>query len=181
MASVVRLDNLKSQYQGHIFSVKAPEALQNGQVGIVGDLLDGEREVRQLVKPATANLDKGLALIANPAIVYDESRSTSALEKNYTIAQDEVVRAYELHEKDIFSVSKDGIDLIGAEPVKGNYVVAQNASFKLKEVATVTGTEGFVGKIVRKDTIGTTVVTGQGGTIGGITEYIVIEVVKNVR
>lgn len=182
MAAVLRLDNLKSQHSGHIYSVKAPEALENGFVGIVGDYLEGEREIRELVKPTTANVaTNGVVLIGHSPVVYDQSRMTSALEKNFTIAQDDVVRAYELHEKDTFSISKDGIDLIGGEPVAGNYVVAQDASFRLKEVATLAGTEAFVGKIVRKDTIGTTMVTGQAGVLGGITEYVVIDVVKNVR
>src|SRR5690606_31206020 len=123
----------------------------------------------------------GVVLIGHSPVVYDQSRMTSALEKNFKIEKDDVVRAYELHERDTFSVSKDGIDLIGDEPVDGNFVVAQNGSFRLKEVASLTGDEAFAGKIVRKDTIGTTMVTGQAGVLGGITEYVVIDVVKNVR
>lgn len=178
--AVVRLDKVKSVYTGHIFSVEAPEDLQNGFVGHLGNLKAGEREIYTLEKPATASISqKGLVLIANPAINYDESRMSNVSEQNYSIAAGEVVRAYELHTRDIFSVSKEGIDLIGTDPVAGNYVVAQNGSFKLKEVSSLAGTEKFVGKIVRKDTIGTTTVVGAAGAIGHVIDYVVIEVVKN--
>lgn len=178
--AVVRLDKVKSVYSGHIFSVEAPETLQNGFVAHLKGLKAGEREIYELDKPTTASISKkGLVLIANPAINYDESKMSSASEQNYQIKAGEIVRAYELNPHDIFSVSKEGIDLIGADPVAGNYVVAQNNSFKLKEVASLAGTEKFVGKIVRKDTIGTTTVAGAAGSVGRIIEYVVIEVIKN--
>lgn len=180
--AVVRLDKVKSIYGGHIFSVKAPEELQNGFVGHLGNLLPEEREVYGLQKPATATIaEKGIVLIAHSPINYDESKMSSASEQNYKIEEGEVVRAYEIHEKDIFSVTKEGVDLIGAEPVAGNFIVAQNGSFKLKEVATLTGTEAFVGKIVRKDVLGTKTVTGQAGVVFRALEYVVIEVVKNAK
>lgn len=180
--SVVRLDNVKAVYTGHIFSIKAPEELQNGFVGHLGDFVNGEREVRTLEKPTTASIDqKGLVLIAHSPINYDESTMASASEQNYKIEAGEVVRAYELHEHDIFSVTKEGIDLIGADATVGNYVVAQDGSFKLKEVATLTGTEAFVGKIIAQEAVGTTTVVGANGAVGRVLEYVVIEVIKNVK
>jgi len=180
--SVVRLDNVKAVYTGHIFSVKAPEELQNGFVGHLGGFVNGEREVRTLEKPTTASIDqKGLVLIAHSPINYDESTMASASEQNYKIEAGEVVRAYELHEHDIFSVTKEGIDLIGANATVGNYVVAQDGSFKLKEVATPVGTEAFVGKIIAQEAVGTTTVVGANGAIGHVLEYVVIEVIKNVK
>ncbi|PLR72309.1 hypothetical protein [Bacillus sp. UMB0728] len=171
--SVVRLDKLKSVYGGHIFSVRAAEEMQNGFVAHLGNLEDGEREVYAIDKPATATIaEKGLVLIANPAINYDERLRS---EQDYKIEAGEAVRAYELNERDIFSVTKEGLSLIGADAVKGNYVVAQNGSFKLKEVATLTGDEAFVGKIVRQDQIGTSTIAASGR----ILTYVVIEVVKN--
>lgn len=180
--AVVRLDKIKSVYGGHIFNVKATEDMQNGQVGHLGDLLEGEREVYEIAKPTVDSIkEKGLVLIAHSPINYDESKLSSASEQNYAIESGEVVRAYELHEKDIFSVTKEGIDLIGDAPVAGNYVVAQAGSHKLKEVAAIVGDEAFVGKVVRKDVLGTKTVTGQAGVVVRSLEYVVIEIVKNVR
>lgn len=180
--SVVRLDNVKAVYTGHIFSVKAPEELQNGFVGHLGDFVNGEREVRNLEKPTKDSIDKkGLVLIAHSPINYDESTMASASEQNYKIEVGKVVRAYELHEHDIFSVTKEGINLIGANATVGNYVVAQDGSFKLKEVATLTGTEAFVGKIIAQEVVGTTTVVGANGAVGHVLEYVVIEVIKNVK
>jgi hypothetical protein len=172
--SVVRLDKLKSVYGGHIYNVLAPEAMQNGFVAALKGLKDGEREVYEIEKAGT---DKPVVLIAHSPIIYDDARMASKSEQNYSIEADEVVRAYEVNKHDIFSVTKEGVDLIGADAVAGNYVVAQAGSFKLQEVDTLAGTEAFVGKIVRQDQIGTTIATGQFG--GRILTYVVIEVIKN--
>jgi len=176
--SVVRLDKLKSVYNGNLFSVRAPEEMQNGFVAHLGALESGQREVYGIAKPTTASVaEKGLVLIAHSPIVYDNARASSKSEQAYKIEADEVVRAYEIDARDIFSVTKDGLTLIGDDAVAGNYVVAQNGSFKLKEVATLAGTEKFVGKIIRQDQIGTSVATGQFA--GRILTYVVIEVIKN--
>lgn len=176
--SVVRLDKLKSVYNGNIFSVRAAEEMQNGFVAHLGALESGEREVYAIEKPTTASItEKGLVLIAHSPIIYDEARNAAKTEQNYKIEPGEAVRAYEVEARDIFSVTKEGLSLIGDNAVAGNYVVAQNGSYKLKEVDTLAGTEKFVGKIVRQDQIGTSVATGQFA--GRILTYVVIEVVKN--
>jgi len=176
--SVVRLDKLKSVYTGNIFSVRASEEMQNGFVAHLGALESGEREVYAIEKPTTASVaEKGLVLIAHSPIIYDNARMAANSEQNYKIEADEVVRAYEVAPRDIFSVTKEGLTLIGADAVAGNYVVAQNGAFKLKEVDTLVGTEKFVGKIVRQDQVGTSIATGQFS--GRILTYVVIEVVKN--
>jgi len=174
--SVVRLDKIKAVQGGHIYSVEAAEALQNGFVASLTGLKDGEREVYGIEKAGT---DSPVVLIAHSPIVYDNARMGANSEQNYEIEQGEVVRAYELQKTDIFSVTKEGLNLIGAEPVVGNYVVGNGTDFKLSEVATLAGTESFVGKIVRKDVVGRTIATGQAGAIGRVLEYVVIEVQKN--
>lgn len=178
--SVVRLDKVKSVYGGHLYSVRAPQEMQNGMVAHLKGLETGEREVYEINKPTTASIKTdGLVLIAHSPIIYDESRMGNNNEQNYVIAQGEAVRAYEISTRDIFSVSKEGLDLLATNAVAGNYVVAQNGSFKLKEVAAVAGDEAFVGKIIRQDQIGTRVNVGEAGTVGGALTYVVIEVLKN--
>lgn len=178
--SVVRLDKLKSVYGGHIYSVEAPEALQNGFVAALKGLKAGEREVYEIEKAGT---DKPVVLVAHSPIIYDNARMGANSEQNYEIESGEVVRAYELQPRDIFSVTKEGLNLIGADAVVGNYVVGNGTDFKLTEVAELDtvnpGSETFVGKIVRIDTIGTTTATGQAGSVGRVLNYVVIEVQKN--
>lgn len=175
--SVVRLDKVRSVYPGggHIYSVEAPETLQNGFVAKLTGLKTGEREIYQIAKPTTS--DK-LVLIANPAINYDESRMSLNSEQEYSMEVGEIVRAYDLAPQDIFSITKEGLTLIGSDAVVGNYVVADPTTFKLKEVASVTD-EKFVAKIVRIDKVGNPVAVGQAGTVGRVLTYVVLEVVNN--
>ncbi|AZV43718.1 hypothetical protein BAOM_3109 [Peribacillus asahii] len=174
--SVVRLDKVKSTGVGHIYSVLAPEALQNGFVAALKGLKAGEREIYEIEKAGTT---KPVVLIANPAINYDNARQGANSEQEYSIANGEVVRAYELQKTDIFSVTEEGLTLLGTDLVVGNYVIGDASTYKLKESTTVAGTEAFVGKIVRIDTLGTTAVTGQAGSVGRVLKYAVIEVQKN--
>lgn len=173
--SIVRLDRVKSVYNGHIESVVHNAELQNGFVTLIGGLSGGNRDLRTAVQP-TAGAG-ALALIAAPEIVQSEYVKTDNALENFSIPAGKAARAYHLERGDIFSVTYDGLSLIGAEAVKNNYVVAQ-AGFKLKEVAAVT-TEAFVGKIIDLETLGTTTVIGQAGSIARINKYVVIEVVKN--
>lgn len=173
--SIVRLDRVKSIYNGHIESIVHNAELQNGWVAQVGGLKDGNRDLRTAVQP-TAGAG-ALVLIAAPEIVKSEYVKTNNALENFTNEAGKAVRAYHLERGDIFSVTVDGLTLLGANPVVGNYVVAQ-AGFKLKEAASVT-TEAFVGKIIEVETLGTSTVVGQNGAIARINKYVVIEVVKN--
>ncbi|MHB9924594.1 hypothetical protein [Clostridium botulinum] len=181
MKGIVRLDKVKSCYAGHVYSVQANEELQNGFIGHLGDLMDGEREVHSLVKPTTESIKKDtVVLIANPEISYEGRIMSDYALENYSIPANEASKAYELNRTDIFSVSDVIVDVIdkanGAK--KGNYVVAQNGSFKLKEVETLDGTEVFVAKILPLETMGTTTVVGMPGHTGRLTKFIPVQVVK---
>jgi hypothetical protein len=178
MAQVVRLDNLQAVYGGaHIHSAQASETIQNGHVGVVGNLLAGEREVRAFDKPADLAVAKA-SLVAEDEIMYDQTRRSQNNLKNFEIEAGKAFRAYDLAENDVFSVSKDAIDALAADVVVGNKVVLQAASHKLAEASAVT-TERFVGRIEAVEQIGTTTVTGAPGVIGGVIDLVVIRVEKN--
>jgi hypothetical protein len=178
MSGVVRLDNLAAIYgAGHIYSLQATEVVQNGFVGKVGNLLANEREVRSFDKPSAVATDKAV-LVAQDEIIYDQSRTSQGNLKNFSVAIGKVFRAYELKEGDVFSVSKDVVDALATNVVVGNKVILQNASYKLKEAASVT-TEKFVGRIEAVEQIGVATVTGAPGLVGGVTDMVVIRVEKN--
>lgn len=184
MSQVVRLDSLAAVYGGgHIYSVQSNAVVQNGSVGVVGNLLAGEREVRSFDKPADLAKAKA-ALVAQDEIMYDQTRKSQNNLKNFEIAAGVPFRAYELKEDDIFSVSKDAIDAIGTDVVVGNKVTLTLASHlfteKLPEGQTggVT-TERFVGRIEAVEQIGVTTVVGAPGVVGGVVDMVVIRVEKN--
>lgn len=178
MAQVVRLDNLVAVYGGaHIHSAQSAEVIQNGNVGVVGNLLAGEREVRAFNKPADLATAKA-SLVAQDEIMYDQTRRSQNDLRKFEIEAGKAFRAYDLKEGDIFSVSKDAIEALAANVVVGNKVTLKVASHKLAEKASVT-TERFVGRIEAVEQIGVQTVVGAPGLIGAVTDLVVIRVEKN--
>lgn len=173
---VVRLDKVKSVYHGNIFSVVHTADLENGQVVKRGNLKAGERELYQVAVPTAKS--GNIAIIAAPEVVYDQFLIEKAALENFYTPAGKAVRAYELAKNDIFSVSYGVLTPKGATPVVGNYVVA-DAGVKLKEVDTLVGDEGFVGKIIALEKLGVPTVVGQAGVIQRITNLAVIEVISN--
>ncbi|WP_226035617.1 hypothetical protein [Aquibacillus saliphilus] len=180
MAQVVRLDNLISVYGGgHIYSLQASEIVENGSVGVAGNLLAGEREVRSFDKPSDLATDKAV-LVAQEEIIYDQTRRSQNNLKDFQIESGTPFRGYELKEDDVFSVSADAITALSTDVVEGNKVVLTVGDYGFSEItdASLT-TERFVGRIEAVEQVGTTTVTGAPGVIGGIIDFIVIRVEKN--
>lgn len=177
---VVRLDRVRSVYSGHIHSVvKEDGILENGMVGVVGDLLEDERELRKLETPK--GTEEPVVLIAHTEINYAQGKITDSALENFFIPQGTPARAYSLEREDIFSVTKEMVTPLASDVVKNNRVVTESGSLLLKEVEEVslTGTEAFVGKIIDTEKIGTTTIVGQAGAISRAMEFVVIEVIKN--
>lgn len=184
---IIRLDKVKSVYGGHIYSVRANVELENGFMGHLGDLVESdevqEREIYNFVQPTTESVSKEpLVLIAEPEINYSERTMSDYALGSFSIPKDKESRAYEISRTDIISYSDNLIDAIDSKTgvVKGNFVVAQNGSFKLKEVASadLSGNETFVGKILNPEKIGTSTVVGMPGVISRVTTFIPIQVIK---
>jgi hypothetical protein len=177
---IVVLSKVSSVYAGHIYSVVSNVELENGMFGHIGDLVSGEREVRNFETPTTATIaTKSLAVIATPEINYDESKTINRNLGAFSIPTGTVGQANQLKADDELRVSSNMITPIGSEVVVGNYLVAQNASMKLKEVATLAGTEKFVAKIEAKEVLGTTTVVGASGTLGNIVNLVAMRVIQN--
>jgi hypothetical protein len=183
--SVVRLDSLKAVYNdASVHSVRVSEEFENGWVGHIGDVEAGNADVKALVKPKTGTEDQSVVVVANPALVYDNGRMGSGFEINYFMEAGEAVRAYELTPNDILSVSKEGVQLLAADAVAGNYLVTDttaSGSHKLKEIAAadydlLATKPKFAAKIVRQDTVGGALAVNvtQSPTV-----YVVAQVVSN--
>ena len=121
-------------------------AIENGSIVKIGDLLDGQREVRKAVTPTASDEIKDLVLVANPEVIYDESRYHGLEE--YINEAGKVIRGYRFHSNDTFSVTKEAFS---ATPAKGKYATV-GASTKMGVSTTVSGT--VIGKIVDVWTLG---------------------------
>lgn len=166
--ATVRLDDPRfAGRDADVFSVRATVELENGFVGKLGDIEDGNRDIRALETPASGD---SLVLIANPALIADE-RLGAGLETNYFMEAEEAVRAYGLKPTFVFSVSKEAIN---GTAVVGEYLVA-GAGNKLVPSSTVPAT-GFAGKVVREDPVGGVLSVNFTQTP---TTYVVIDTVQN--
>lgn len=152
---VVRLDNMSGTTDGTLLrSVRFYDndkeaAIENGRVVLIGDLLDGQREVRKATAPAATSPLTHVGLVAAPELMYDERKHNLT---DFINEAGENVRVYIPHVRDIFSVTADALDAAAAI-AKGNLVELQ-AGTKLKVVATATDKSTQVGKIVDIETVG---------------------------
>ena len=129
------------------FNASGKEAeLENGAIVEIGDFIDGQREVRKATAPKADTPLSKLALVANPEVIYDESRYHGLEE--YINEAGKVIRGYRFHSNDTFSVTKEAFS---ATPAKGKYATV-GASTKMGISATVTGT--VIGKIIDVWTLG---------------------------
>lgn len=128
---------------------KADAAIDNGNVVLLGALLDGEREIYDATAPAANSDLKKVVLVASP--------ETNYCPCNYDIDEFEnpagkPARGYSLTTGCIFSVTKDALDG-KATPAKGD-LVELKAGTKLNVVASATSGSTQVGKIIEIETIG---------------------------
>lgn len=151
---IVETSKVKATKVGHMYSLKDTEKnMDNGELVLVGDLIQGEREIYGVKTPALA--DKGVVLINTPALIYEQYTTLQGAEYNFYNGAGEVARGMELTKDDVYGVSIEAVTPIDEEDgiVVNNYVV-NDGNRKLKEVASLTGDEGFVGQILFTRTFG---------------------------
>lgn len=170
LRSVVKLAKVKSVYTGNTHSVRFTQEMENGFFVKLGDVEANNIEVHGMVVPQAG--DKGLKLVANPAIIYDNTARLGAdQERFYFIEDGEVGRVYDVEATDILGISKLGID---GEAVQGEYLVAGNG-VKLVPSATPV-TDGFCAKVIRFDKVGGALAINLAHEA---TEYVMMEVLSN--
>ena len=170
LRSVVKMSKVKAIYNGHTFSVRTTQEMENGFFVKLADIEKDNIEVHGMAVPKTG--DKGLVLIANPAIIYDnKARLGSDQEKFYYMENGEVVLGYEIVENDVFGISKLGIE---GTPVEGEYLVAGNG-VKLVPSATPVA-DAFCAKVIRFEKVGGALALN---LTHEATEYVMMEVISN--
>lgn len=116
--------------------------IENGSVVLIGEYLEGQREVRKATDVASNSKLSEVALIAHEEV--DKTKSHNTL-KEYINEADMNVRGYRLTSKDCFSVTKEAFVTQGVL-AKGSIVELTDGT-KLKAVSTASGAT-TVGKIV---------------------------------
>lgn len=144
--SLVRLDKVQAAYNGNLESVVHNADMANGSVVMLGGLVAGERELRQVVAPtALKAAEEEILLVASPEVNY------SPLEKDedFVNKANKAARAYHLSVGDIFTVTDD---MISGSSVVGQFVGAIDG-LKLGASATAPTTR-FSGLVLEKTTLG---------------------------
>lgn len=139
--TVTRLDKVVG---AHLVSIKAPETIKNGYFLQLGNLVDGERELRTATKVVDAT-KPNIVFHATDEVDPDPRRAGL---KHFEVAKDETGRAYRLVEGDIVTLTED---LFASLPVIGNFVAPQNGSYKLD---TSLGTETLILEVIEETTLG---------------------------
>lgn len=145
---IVNLDKVLASYNGNIESVVHTADLDNGSFIHLGALVDGERELRQVVIPSTTSItSEELLMVASPEVMYESGKSL----KDFYNPANKPARAYHLSVGDIITLSDDAFT--GAT-VLNQYVIPANATTKLAPAADLIGGTRFAAKVIAKGTIG---------------------------
>jgi hypothetical protein len=145
--SAIRLDKVQAVKSGNIESVKGAADLENGFVFYATDLVSGEREVKTVVQPVTADLlDKNLLIHASVPTTYNAGDTIV----NFVLTAGKVGRAYVPAVGDIYTVSDSAIT---GTSVINQFLIPANASYKLVPSATIGTTTKFSAKVIEKGTL----------------------------
>lgn len=186
MARVLNTSNLQSTHfgGGRIYSVVCNEKLENGFIGVVGNLKEGEKEIREFTKLDNLTKKVELVLIGHPEIMYDERPSQRRLE-NFEIPANTPARAYSLSVGDEFEVSIDAITSIDSTPKNdiGKFITltANNFAFTKKETLEEASTEQFVCRIEDITQMNRPLQLGKDRDLPRVTKMARLKVVKYIN
>ena len=148
MSAKFRSDNMSGTTLGKdLVAVKYQPAgkdteIENGNIVVVGAMINGESDVRTATTPAANSPLATLAVVAAPAV--DKTKGYNA-EGDFVNPAGTAVRAYRLRTGDFFSVTEDALTATAAIDV-GNVVEAQ-AGTKMKVVASATSGSTKIGTV----------------------------------
>ena len=139
--AVITREKMASEFDGTLrIAVKINEELQNGSVVVVGDLVDGEREVFATTAPKADTAIDTIAILTSPEVVADERKKNLS---DFVNPVEKPATADILIKRDIFSLTAEGF---AGTPAVGNTVELQEG-YKLNAVSAPTGAT-VVGKII---------------------------------
>lgn len=157
MATVFESINMASTSgAARIFDCVAEEVIENGMVGGLGGLAEGESHIYKFKKGTPEN--HNYVIVDQPAWTEDESYITNQRRDKFTIPAGTPFRVRVLAVNDEFGITKEGFTSASADQVKVGAYVVVDASGKFK--AQVAKPEsGSYCVIMRKRIAGNTLAT----------------------
>lgn len=147
----VRTDNMSGTVIGKdLVSLKykvndEDAVIENGNIVVIGELLDGEREVRKATAPTATSKLSALALVASDEVVKDKDYNGLSDFRNEA---GDIIRGYRLTSKDMFSVTKEALSVTDGYTIKVGSIVEATAGTKMKVVDTLTAGSTQIGTII---------------------------------
>lgn len=136
---------IKATISGHIYSLKMDKARDNGSIVSRGTFVE-----EQVFNAADYSTSKAPLLLLTTPIGYNTSLKRYSDERYFYNEKDEIGRAYELCEGDIFTVSAMAIDAVGDEPVVGNFVGVNSGEGAIYTEAESAPASGLACEIIEK-------------------------------
>lgn len=140
-----------------IFDCVADETIENGMVGGLNGLADGESHIYNFAKGAPEG--NSYLIVDQPVWDYDESKITNQRRDKFAIPAGTPFRARELQRNDEFGVTIDGFTTASQAEVKaGAYAVVDAATGKFTAQADKPESGSYC-QIMRERIVGGTLVT----------------------
>lgn len=158
MATVFESINMASTGgAARIFDCVATEAIENGMVGGLGDLAEGESHIYKFTKGTPSG--NTYVIVDQPTWTEDTSKITNQRRDNFVIPAGTPFRARELARNDEFGITKEGFTSDSREQANvGAYATVDEATGKFKAQASDPGSGSYC-KIMRKRIAGGTLAT----------------------
>lgn len=175
MATVFESTNMQSTHPGgRIYDCVATEVLENGTVGYIEELAEGESHIFKFVKGTKDGLDP--IVVDQPCWDPDESRMTNQRRDKFVIPAGTPFCARRIATHDVFAVTKEGFTAASQAQVKvGAYVTVDATTGKFVAQASKPAS-GSYGKIDRTRMLGGALVTA-AHNYGGTMELFEIRIV----
>lgn len=132
--AVVRLDKIQSAYNGNLESIVHTADMTNGLFFLLGDLVTGERELRDVLPinesaiATSLSTSEEVVFHASPEVMYDEVNKRQL--KDFLLKIGNKGRAYHFAVGDIITLTDD---LFTSTPTVNQYVViAIDGTMKLR-------------------------------------------------
>lgn len=176
MSAVLESINMASTGgAARIFDCVAEEVIENGMVGGLGDLAEGESHIYKFVKGTPEK--NNYVIVDQPAWNPDESRMTNQRRDQFVIPAGTPFRVRQLMINDEFGITKDGFTTAtqsNAAPGKFATIDAVTGKFKVEDSEPASGSYC---KIMRKRMMGETLVTA-AHTYGSTMELFELRVIR---